>query len=212
MRSFPSNCRVLPWLWMSISGTLLLASLDARTGMAADPKPASRQFIPADALIAYIEFDGIDAHFDAWNATAAHGLLVKTTAGSMMTELARQVLDRFLKVVPEAKLTGDDLIALHDHLLHRGFGVALRSHGDETLSLTVVLNGVGRKEVRERFERVLQLLLAPGESGKLPSPARLRDRSVYQVTYRDRGNTNQIQLHLSRCPRRFIRPGSSSER
>jgi len=139
---------------------LLLSSLMATVARAAEPRPSPHRFIPAKGLVAYVEFDGLDAHADAWKATAANGLLVKTPAGSMLTELARQLLDRLFKMVPGGKATGADLIALHDHLMQRGFAVAVHGIGDSDVSFTVVLTGFGEKPIRERLERLLQLGLA----------------------------------------------------
>ena len=132
-------------------------------------------------MIAYVEFDGLDAHADAWKATAAHGLLVKTPAGSMMTELAKQVLDRLFKTVPDCKVTGADLIALHEHLTRRGFVAAVHEVDEDNLACTLVLNGFGEKPIREQLERLLKLGLAVPEMKQLPSPVRLRGRDVYQI-------------------------------
>jgi len=163
---------------------LFLCSLTPTMARAAEPSPSPHRFIPASGLVAYVDFDGLDAHADAWKATAAHGLLVKTPAGSMMTELAKQVLDRLFKTVPGCKATGGDLIALNDHLMQRGFVVAVYSHEDSNASVTVVLNGFGEKPIRQRLERLLQLWLDPAVT-KLPASVRLRGRDVYQVAEND---------------------------
>ncbi len=160
------------------------AALLASPAMAAEPKPTSQRFIPARELIAYVEFDGLAAHADAWHATAAHAMLAKTPAGDMMTEVARQLADRFLKMVPGGKLTGADLLALQDHLVHHGFAVSLHRHRDDVYSWTIVLNRIGHKGTRERFDRLIEPVSAPTPAAPLPKPTRLRGRDVYQVVRR----------------------------
>jgi hypothetical protein len=81
-----------------------------------------------------IGFDGLDAHADAWNRTAAHAALVKTKAGAMISELARQGGEWLLKQdVP--LVTGADLIAVQEQLIRHGFVVAVYSHGNDVYSI-----------------------------------------------------------------------------
>jgi hypothetical protein len=70
---------------------LFLALLIATTAQAADARSSPHRHIPAKNLIAYFEFDGLDAHADAWKGTAAYATLVKTKAGAMISDLAKQV-------------------------------------------------------------------------------------------------------------------------
>jgi hypothetical protein len=56
------------------------------TAAGADVRPSPHRYIPARNLIAYFEFDGLDAHADAWERTEAHAALVKTKAGAMTRE------------------------------------------------------------------------------------------------------------------------------
>jgi hypothetical protein len=73
---------------------LVLSSLMATIAAAAEQRLSPHRFVPAKGLIAYVEFDGLDAHAEAWNATSAFGLLVETPAGSVMTELAKRILQK----------------------------------------------------------------------------------------------------------------------
>src|SRR5262249_17880653 len=146
----------------------------ARPAMTAEPKPTPQRYIPARGLVAYVEFDGLRAHAGAWEATAAHAMLAGTPAGAMMTEIARQVTDRLLKIAPAGKLTGADLVALQDHLIHEGFAIRLHRHGDDFYSWTIILNGAGRRGSRERFERILEFVFTPTPPARLPTPIRLR--------------------------------------
>jgi hypothetical protein len=67
---------------------LLVALLIPTSATAADPRPSPHRHIPAKNLIVYFEFERLDAHAEAWKATAAHAALTKTKAGAMISELA----------------------------------------------------------------------------------------------------------------------------
>ena len=75
-------------LRLALSG-LLFVALNANPSSAFAQRPSPHRFIPAKGLVAYFEYDGLQLHTAAWKTTAAHGLLVDTPAGSMMSELAR---------------------------------------------------------------------------------------------------------------------------
>ncbi len=132
--------------WIATSASCFVVSwFMVTTSLAADPKPISQRFIPAQGLVAYVEYDGLDAHTEAWKATAANAMLTMTPAGEMMSELVKQVIDRLLQYEPEIKVTGADLLALQHHLIHRGFVMALHGPPDGPETLTLILNGVGQK-------------------------------------------------------------------
>jgi hypothetical protein len=160
---------------------LLLSSFVATLAAAAEPRPSPHRFIPAKGLVAYVEFDGLAAHADAWRATAAHGLLLDTPAGSMITELAKQLVDRLCKEVPGGQVVGADLIALDDHLIQHGFAVAVHVLDENNSICTVVLTGFGAKPVRERLERLVTLASGVRDVTKLSAPVRVRGRDVHQI-------------------------------
>ena len=62
--------------------------------------PAPARLVPAEGLVAYLEYDGLDAHEGAWRGTAAHAMIHGTPAGSMVADVARQSVDRLLKGAP----------------------------------------------------------------------------------------------------------------
>ena len=103
-----------------------------------------------------IGFDGLDAHADAWNRTAAHAALVKTKAGAMISELARQGGEWLLK--QDAPLvTGADLIAVQEQLIRHGFAVAVYSHGNDVYSIVFVLNDFGHEKLHPSLARAKQI-------------------------------------------------------
>ena len=165
---------------------VFLAGATLTAGAAgAEPKDKPARLLPARGLVAYLEYDGLDAHAAAWKATAASAIVNDTKAGVMIAELAKQLLDRLLKEVPDAqeKFTSVDLLGFPDDLAKRGFALAAYDHGKGGSSLVIVLDGVGRKGSRERFDRLIRGLsgLQGPDAAKPPAPIRLRGREVHQV-------------------------------
>ncbi|MFI5456020.1 MAG: hypothetical protein ACHRXM_11280 [Isosphaerales bacterium] len=161
---------------------LLVALLIPSTAAPGEPRPSSHRYIPARGLVAYFEFDGLDAHADAWKATAAHVLLTKTRAGAMMTEAAGKWVD-WLADENLGLLTRAETVAVGDHLLRKGFVLAIHNRGVTGFDVTLVLNGFGGKDVRYRF--LTSMLFGPDEKGGdlLWGPVRLRGRDVFVLRY-----------------------------
>ena len=110
----------------------------------AEPAPELAHYMPARDLVGYCEFDGLDAHRDAWRGTAAHALLNGTTAGAMMDDLARQVLDEFRKKAPDRLPAGADLLALKESIARQGFALGTYDDG----STVLVLRKAGARAAR----------------------------------------------------------------
>jgi len=155
----------------------LVIGLGSTTAMAA----GSGGRLPSKGLSLYVEFEGVDNQADAWKATAAHAILHQTPAGTMMTDLTRQVIDHLLTLAPGAKLTGADVVGLHDPLWHQGFSIGIYDEGDGASSAVLVLNGFGGGEPRARFERLLGLAIDSRNGGKVREPLRLRGRDLHPV-------------------------------
>ncbi len=201
MRGFLASRRCVAISRRSIAlGILLLAGFVPST-RADEPRPNPQRYIPARGLVAYIEFDGLRAHANAWEATAAYAMLAKTPAGAMMTDLTTQITDRLVKMIPGYKLTGADLIALEEHLVHEGFAIGFHHRGDEPDSWTIVINGAGRKGTRERFERFIGSDLSPTPAAKFPpNPIPLRGRDVYQLKEKVTANGQEVPAALAPAP------------
>ena len=71
----------------------------AGTGQEKRPVAKSRpaappaRHVPRQDLLAYLEFDGLDAHADAWRASAAYKLLSDTKLGPLLEDLALQGIE-----------------------------------------------------------------------------------------------------------------------
>ncbi len=153
---------------------LFVALLLATTAAAGDGRPSPRRHIPAKNVIAYFEFEGLDVRAAAWKGTSAHAALTKTKAGAMISELARQGAQGLIEEdVPF--VTGADVVALQEHLIRRGFIIAIHSFGGDAFSATFVINDLGAKELipsRKNLKRLVNFL-------GLPTPTRIKGRDVY---------------------------------
>ncbi len=136
--------------------TLIMFSAAALPALAGDPKPgraALARFFPSQDLVAYVEFDGLDAHPDLWRKTAAYRLLNQTTTGAMLEEIVAQVADRALGSEPRRPLTGNEWLALVEAVARAGFAFAIvraRMSPDRGASVSC---SEGRHGVRSRRSR-----------------------------------------------------------
>ena len=168
-----------PWARLASLCCVLWASVSILP--AAEPGASARGLVPARGLVAYLEFDGLDAHAEAWKATAARAMLEGTPAGSMMDELMRQLADAALKLAPGAKVGGADLVGFRGDLVRSGFAVGVHEEAEGGPSLTLAIPGLGRAGARERFERLARFCLDPAGGGEFPPPTRVRGREVRQL-------------------------------
>ena len=116
-------------IWLA---PLLFASWSP-IALADGPKPAPlARYFPAEDLVAYVEFDGIDAHADAWKKTAASKILNETTTGAMLESVARQLFSAIkLKANGFEFPSYDDLSAIARHMVRSGFAFGInRKPGD----------------------------------------------------------------------------------
>jgi hypothetical protein len=120
-----------------------------------DNAPLARYF-PRKDLVLYLEWDGLDAHREAWRKTALCRLLNETTTGA----LYEQSLDRILDLVRTKQLkinvNGRDLHKLLFHMLRSGFAVGINRPGGpgSTRSVALVIRGAGAGEIRDIAARL----------------------------------------------------------
>ncbi len=109
--------------------------------------------VPGKGLVAYLEFDGFDAHADAWRASAAYKLLSGTKLGSLLEDLALQAIDLIQETAPaEQRVTGAEVIGLLKHIAQNGFAVGVSRKGPEDVRFVAVL----RRGDRPEFKRLLE--------------------------------------------------------
>ncbi len=149
-----------------------------------EPARSARRFIPAGGLAAYLEYEGLDAQAHAWEATAAHDILIKTRAGSMLVDVFRQVFDGVARKEIGSLVNASDITQGVEYLLRNG--VTLGCYGDLDWTV-VVLPNLARPENAAKFGKLrtlIQLLSAAGGEGGLKT-ATIRGRTVYQMTSGD---------------------------
>ena len=148
-----------PWalLWM-----MLIVPMTAMAGEGRSPS----RLVPARGLVFYLEYDGLGAHAEAWKATAACEILRQRSASDMITDVARRVLNRLLKIVPDNPMTGDDLIGLQQHIVQHGLALSCFDEKGRT-STVIVLDRVQGGEIPGRLDRLLRLVSQQkGDAGR----------------------------------------------
>src|SRR5262245_59253875 len=78
------------------------------------------KFIPQGSLRAYLAFDGVDAHADAWGPSTTNKLLNDTTLGALFEDIITQASEQALASTPGRKLSGQDVAAILKHALKSG--------------------------------------------------------------------------------------------
>ena len=151
--------------------TLLIA---ACAGLAPAAEPLARYF-PKKDLVAYVEFDGIDAHAEAWKKTAFARMLGETPAGSMLEKVSSQLLEGLLPTPLEDFATPKDIAEIVSRTARSGFAFAInRKAGDPSAKPTcvgLVLRGAGRGPLLTTVQKILiGVGLPPGSLTQLDRP------------------------------------------
>lgn len=162
-------CRVVTWV-------VLVTTLVFANQVVAAPERGPARIVPADGLIAYVEYDGLNAHTDAWKKTAAYAVLNRTEAGALVLDLASQVLNWRLKTDAGNKSAGKEVLALCKHIVRRGFVAGL----DRTHVAVLVLSGVGRPAHRDQAEQLLKRMAKVSGQNVL-KPIQIRRRTIVEV-------------------------------
>ena len=146
---------------LGLAAGMALALLAPRPATAADAPSASlARYVPAEDLVGYVEFDGVDAHADAWRKSAAYKALNETNLGATFEGILTQFVDG-IKAPAPWKPTGAEAVILVEHLLRSGFAVGITSpkgaEGAEPSKtrIVVVVRDAARKDVRRVFAKVM---------------------------------------------------------
>ncbi|MDG3006701.1 hypothetical protein [Paludisphaera mucosa] len=138
-------------------------------------------YVARDNLGMYLEFDGLDAHEDAWRKTAAYRMLNDTPMGAMLQEVGVPLFERVAGWLPNRKINGADGVAIIKHLARKGFVVA--AHADPSAPTgrrgVIVLKGaVTSKESQALFSRLVGSFMDPAAK---PRPERKGGRVIVVV-------------------------------
>lgn len=128
------------------------------------PTPALASYLPAESLVACVEFDGLAAHDAAWKQTAAAAILTQTTTGAMLQSLFQQFLDMAREGEAPLPLTGAEFSKVLEHLVQNGFALGvqvLEGELDKPVA-TLVFRGAGRAEFRPLVEKLIRASVPEG--------------------------------------------------
>jgi prepilin-type processing-associated H-X9-DG protein len=144
-----------------LAGWLSSIAMPTAWGQAANNSanraPLARYF-PRQDLVVYAEFDGLDAHRDAWTRTALYRLLNETTTGALYERSLGRLLEIILRKQAGAPANGRELFALGIHVVRSGFAVGINRAGGAgpPRSFAVVLRDASRGAPRAIVDRLLR--------------------------------------------------------
>jgi Protein of unknown function (DUF1559) len=138
------------------------AGQETRSGASGAGTAPLARHVPLKDLLAYLEFDGLDAHADAWRASAAYKLLNDTKLGNVLEDLALQGIEILHDTMPrEQRVTGAEVLGFLKHITRNGFVVGVSRKGPGQFRFVAVLRHADRPE----FIRLLELAGADHQQG-----------------------------------------------
>ncbi len=130
----------------------------------AGPPIPLAHFVPGGNILAYLEFDGLAAHADAWQKSAFYQVLNTTPVGPMLEDVLAQVTDQAYAKLGTRWASGKEIVALIEHVAQNGFVFAVGGKPDDPKSAytVVVLRGVFKgKDLRPLVGRMLGAMYDP---------------------------------------------------
>ena len=164
----------------------VLAAALLGPGLAQAQAPAASgppgRLIPATDLIGYAEFQGFDAHADAWRKSAAFKVLNETSLGVLLSHSLAQLADA-APGLARAKVSGKEILALVDHAARSGLALGISGEKGEAPRVVLVLRGAARAAIRPTVQKLIGIVFAAGDG-----PKEVRDggrvRSVGMISER----------------------------
>jgi prepilin-type processing-associated H-X9-DG protein len=154
MRTAARGTRTARAWWLAGLGWCLLAAPAPGQEAASGAKA-----IPAEDLAVLVEFDGLDAHADAWKQSATYRLLNETTAGTMLEDLIGQLADK-APAGAGRPVSGAEVVAIAKHALRHGFALGVNGPftGPQARPPfgTLVLRHAAAPGSRALFDRVIR--------------------------------------------------------
>jgi prepilin-type processing-associated H-X9-DG protein len=144
-----------------------IGSIESTASGQADAKPGGplplARYFPRQDLVVYAEFDGLDAHRDAWTRTAAYRLLNETTTAELYEKSVSRLLDLVLSKQSGAPLNGREAVTLAMHVLRAGFAVGINRAGGSgpPRSFAMVLRAAAKGEPGAIVDRLLRAGASP---------------------------------------------------
>jgi hypothetical protein len=104
-------------------------------GAAARGQESLVRYVASERLLAYLEFDGLDAHRPAWEQTALRKVLTETSTGAMLQSIVSQLMAAGDEGAAREGPSREQGAAMLEHMFNHGFAVSLhppREGGDQS--------------------------------------------------------------------------------
>jgi prepilin-type processing-associated H-X9-DG protein len=176
---------------------------------AGDPdasKASLARYVPRQELIAYLEFEGLDAHAGVWNKSAAYKLLNDTKLGPLLEDLARQGLEFMRQSTGgNSPVAPADVIDLVKHVAKHGGAVGVWGKPDDLdgghPGIVVVAREGDRPSIRHMLEDAATRNLAgPGQEGADRKPVQKAGRTYHPIDQKGGWWLEKGDLVLSNRP------------
>ncbi|MHB1557311.1 MAG: DUF1559 domain-containing protein [Isosphaeraceae bacterium] len=119
----------------------------------ASPGDRLARYAPRQKLVAYLEYEGLDAHPDAWHATAAYRILTETKMGALLEDLARQGIEMaYASADAPPPIKTDEIVALAKLGASKGGVMAFWGQGPKDLKAVFVVRGGDQPVVRRLID------------------------------------------------------------
>ncbi len=165
---------------------LLLIAACAGIAPAAEPKPQPlARYFPKKDLVAYVEFDGVDAHSEAWKKTSLARMFAETPAGPMLEKVAAQTLEGLLSPDMEGILSADDVSKIVSTTARSGFAFAINRKADDPSArpscIGLVLRGAGKGPLLPTIKKVMTAAGLPAETLEMTKVDKPGGRKAFQI-------------------------------
>ena len=138
-----------------------IRSQEARAQAGSPKAPAARssasslaRYAPRQDLFLYLEFQGLDAHADAWRKSAAYKLLNDTKLGSLLEDLAVQGIEMYQSSLPpEKRVKANEVVEGVKYVAQHGFLFAAWGKDAKNPMGVIVIRDGDRPEVKRWWDR-----------------------------------------------------------
>ena len=138
--------------------------------------------MPRADLLFLLEFDGLDAHRDAWKRSSVCKLLNETKLGALLEDLSLQAIEVFQESVPaEQRIKGVDTVNLLKQIARDGFVLAASGKPPHDSQIVLVLRHGDSPEVKHLMEAVKARRRDRTDEQPDPGPIQRPGRTINRV-------------------------------
>ncbi len=174
--------RVIGWLL----GVVVLSGGSWGIAKAQEAKPGDSlaRYVPRQKLAMYLEYEGLDAHPDAWHATAAYKILTETKTGALLEDLARQGLEMAYASADERPpIKAEETIALAKMVASKGGVIGAWGEAPQTPKVVIVVRGGDQPVIRRVIDQAVEHSRKErGQAGPAPAPVQKAGRTIHAAS------------------------------